>query len=467
MRPLRLISLIGMPLLLLTIAAPSAQTPQAPTSPQIPIFRGGVNHVQTSVKVFDKKHQFVSDMRSDEFQVFEDGVRQTLTEVGGSFGGQLLKSWEVTTPVMNNGILLPPPPPKQIGGRLFVIFIDDMHLQASESPKVKQLLHLMGDTLLHPDDLIISVCTGFTACESEGADHDLNHRKLGEVIDKLMGSAATPQEIVDMTATSQGLSELHHRMNTAFRTAYDILDQLQFYTGKQKNFIWISDGYDLDPFKEARLQHAQDMYNDEFGAPNQRDVAGAQRASTDPSLTPGVISGAPPAAGGQSLADPLLNPFSVVSGQFSDTDLLQQMAELIRAANRANVRIYTVDPRGLSAGPPMDVKLSMTDWQDYLQTSIDSLKAIAEETGGFAGVNRNDFDKIFREIDNDSSDFYIIGWDSSNPDPLHRLRKIDIKVTRPGVEAVGYKPSYTLRPRTDPPPDKPAKDASKGRGGRQ
>jgi hypothetical protein len=123
------------------------------------------------------------------------------------------------------------------------------------------------------------------------------------------------------------------------------------------------------------------------------------------------------------------------------------MAELIRAANRANTRIYTVDPRGLSAGPPLDVKISMDDWSNFLQTSISSLQVIAQQTGGFPGVNRNDFQKIFREIDNDSSDSYLIGWDSSNPDPLRRKRRIEIKLTRPGVEATAYKTEYTISPR--------------------
>jgi hypothetical protein len=120
---------------------------------------------------------------------------------------------------------------------------------------------------------------------------------------------------------------------------------------------------------------------------------------------------------------PGVNPFGIVSGQFTEADLVFQMAELIRAANRANTRIYTVDPRGLSAGPPMDINMSMLDWSNYLQTSVSSLQVIADQTGGFAGINRNDFPKLFREIDNDSSDSYIIGWDSSNPDPLRRLRK--------------------------------------------
>jgi VWFA-related protein len=450
------LGLIGLPMAL-AIMAVSAQTPQTPqtTSPpaQSPTFRAGVNHVQTDVKVFDKKHQIVSDMRPDEFQVYEDGVLQKLTEFVGQFGGRLIQPWSATTSVLTEGVMLPPPPPKEMGGRIFVVFIDDMHIQPNDSPKVKQILHQMAETMMHPDDLISIVSTGFSACESREPDHDLSHRKLQECIDKLMGSGSTPREILDMVATSQGLSELHHRMNTAFRTAYDILDQLEYVSGKTKAFIWISEGYDLNPFKQARLEHAQAMYDSEFGTPNQKQIAQAQANSDQSSsggvAAPGVVGSTAnaPIVAGQSLADPGLNPFGIVSGQFSEMDLVFQMAELIRAANRANTRIYTVDPRGLSAGPPLDVKISMDDWSNFLQTSISSLQVIAQQTGGFPGVNRNDFQKIFREIDNDSSDSYLIGWDSSNPDPLRRKRRIEIKLTRPGVEATAYKTEYTISPR--------------------
>ena len=56
---------------------------------------------------------------------------------------------------------------------------------------------------------------------------------------------------------------------------------------------------------------------------------------------------------------------------------------------------------------------------------------LAEDTGGIAVVNQNDFDKALKRIDADSSDYYILGYYSSNPDPTHRRRKIEVKVNRP------------------------------------
>ena len=76
---------------------------------------------------------------------------------------------------------------------------------------------------------------------------------------------------------------------------------------------------------------------------------------------------------------------------------------------------------------------------------------LAEETGGIAVVNQNDFDKALKRIDAETSDYYVLGYYSSNPDPLKRTRKIDVKIlNRPNVNAF-FRSSYSLRP--PPPPD--------------
>ena len=56
----------------------------------------------------------------------------------------------------------------------------------------------------------------------------------------------------------------------------------------------------------------------------------------------------------------------------AEADLVRELAELTRAANRANATIYTIDPRGLSAGPDIDVDISVTEWNAHLRASQDS-----------------------------------------------------------------------------------------------
>ena len=82
--------------------------------------------------------------------------------------------------------------------------------------------------------------------------------------------------------------------------------------------------------------------------------------------------------------------------QFADADLARELADLTRAANRANATIYTVDPRGLIGGAEMDDEVDMVEWNNHVRKTQDSMRVLAEETGGIAVVNQNDFVKALK-----------------------------------------------------------------------
>jgi len=70
------------------IAAPAPQTPKAQTPPpgqaaqqtgQGPAFRAGIELVSLNVTVTDGTLHYLTDLQSDDFSVFEDGVKQDVT----------------------------------------------------------------------------------------------------------------------------------------------------------------------------------------------------------------------------------------------------------------------------------------------------------------------------------------------------------------------------------------------------
>jgi VWFA-related protein len=134
------------------------------------------------------------------------------------------------------------------------------------------------------------------------------------------------------------------------------------------------------------------------------------------------------------------------SEEFADADLARELWELTRTANRANVTIYTMDPRGL-VGPlsDLDDNVDPQQWAEFVRKSQDSLRVIAEETGGVAVANQNDFGKALRRIDAETSDYYVLGFISTNPDPLRRNRRLEVKVRRPGAQ-VWFRKEYSLKP---------------------
>jgi hypothetical protein len=59
---------------------------------------------------------------------------------------------------------------------------------------------------------------------------------------------------------------------------------------------------------------------------------------------------------------------------------------------------------------------------------------LADETGGVAVVNTNGFDQALKRIDAETSDYYVLGYYSSNPDLSKRRRRIEVRVTRSNVD---------------------------------
>lgn len=138
------------------------------------------------------------------------------------------------------------------------------------------------------------------------------------------------------------------------------------------------------------------------------------------------------------------NPFDRDGNQFAESDLVAEIAELVRAARRANVVFYPVDPRGLNSGmADLNVRVSSHEWRDWINNTVSSLMVLGDETGGFCICNQNDFKKGLQRIDNETSDYYILGYTSNNPDPNKKTRKIQIKSLRSGIDLV-YKSEYAL-----------------------
>jgi hypothetical protein len=188
----------------------------------------------------------------------------------------------------------------------------------------------------------------------------------------------------------------------------------------------VSNGYDFDPFSKSRAKEANQRFSQMTGQDCSSDTSGNCDSNNQNTDT---------------------NPFSKGGNEFAAADLASELSELTREANRANTTMYTIDPRGLVGGPDLDeTKLDMTDWQDHIRETQSSLRVIAELTGGYAVVNQNDFDKALKRIDAETSDYYVLGYYSSNPDPLKKRRNIEIKVTKAGRYDLKYKTSYTLRP---------------------
>jgi hypothetical protein len=111
------------------------------------------------------------------------------------------------------------------------------------------------------------------------------------------------------------------------------------------------------------------------------------------------------------------------------------------AANRAHVKIYPVDARGLQAlvpggdatrqsgrGTSLFSGANVSSQYAAMNASQDTLGSLASDTGGRAFLDSNDFMPAFEKVQRDMSAYYLIGYATSNLAKDGRFRTIKVRV---------------------------------------
>ena len=129
--------------------------------------------------------------------------------------------------------------------------------------------------------------------------------------------------------------------------------------------------------------------------------------------------------------------YDPINNQYA-SDIRGYGQDAIAAATRGNVSYYAVDPRGLASfdeaaeigALPADPSLGLgiSALQDELRISQDSLRTLADETGGFAAVNSNDFSNSFGRIVRDNSSYYVLGYYSTDTRRDGQFRGISVRL---------------------------------------
>lgn len=127
----------------------------------------------------------------------------------------------------------------------------------------------------------------------------------------------------------------------------------------------------------------------------------------------------------------------------------------INTAVKANVAIYTMDSRGLTAMPPggsasgaslrgnaVYSGAAVNNALDQNFASQETLVTLAGDTGGKAFLDTNDLGSVFDRVQKDTSIYYVLGYKSNNPMRDGKYRHIQVKVNRPGIKLEARKGYY-------------------------
>jgi VWFA-related protein len=125
------------------------------------------------------------------------------------------------------------------------------------------------------------------------------------------------------------------------------------------------------------------------------------------------------------------------------------------AAIKAGVSIWTIDARGLVADAPLGDATqgspggqamytggSAMQVQTNFQQSQDTLYAIASDTGGKAFLDNNDLSRGIVEAQQAISDYYILGYYTTNTDRDGKFRRIRISLKKDQEAKLDYREGY-------------------------
>jgi VWFA-related protein len=378
---------------------------------QPPVFRTGINFVRVDVIVSDKQGNPVTDLKAEDFEVFEDDERQVvesfkLVELTGQpepgeTARQIRTTYDEESEAQREDV------------RIFVFMLDDYHVRRGASMVVREPLIKFIRNQLGPLDLI-GVMYPLTPVSMLQLTRD--HESVIRTIEKFDGRkfdyrprnefedkySMYPTEIVERIRNQVSLSALE-----------GLAIRLGGVREGRKAIILVSEGYS------------------NYVPPQMRDPVAEMSGVGNPNARrPGYGDGS----------------YAEERAQFfSNVDLQTEMREVYSAANRANTAIYALDPRGL-APFEYDINEGVGSRIDrtVLNATMDTLRQLADETDGRAIVNRNDLEGGLRQIVRDTSAYYLVGYNSSRAPSDGKFHEIKVRVKRSGVQVRARKGYWAL-----------------------
>lgn len=444
---------------------------QAPATPQQPTFRTAANFVQVDVYPV-AGGRAVGDLTKDDFEVLEDGVPQVIeTFEHVSVGAGSLPSERVEPRSLREAN----EQAADARNRLFVLFLDTYHVTDPTSwhngqirmagstvgrrpPEKKPLgpraidkaIVSFMDRAIGPDDLVAAMSPEMDASRlvftrrpkafEEWVATVWGRRFSWDDLDpqeEQWGLCYPPDDVGDPFGCFRGIFEemvLRRREQLTLKSLEDLVARLRDLREGRKAVLLVSEGWAMYR-PDLRLTRAVPLFSKEQCPP-------------EPPVLPGIYVG--PGGKLQSGTDPRLSAnvdhheCDTSRRQLAMLDNEQTYRRLLDEANRSNVSFYPIDPRGLAVfDTPFDVvspgplgtpaqPSSAAGDMGRLGARLDTLRNLASATDGTM-TETNDLTGGLKKIAQDLSEYYLLGYRSTNGKLDGKFRKITVRAKRPGV----------------------------------
>ncbi len=413
----------------LSAAGPHAEQPQGQQKQAPPTFRVQVEYVEVDAVVRDKSGRFLSDLKREDFEIYEDGKRQDIANVelvdmpvDPEPGAATITGRRFEQDVVNN---------ERRPGRLYLIVLDDLHIDSTHTLAARKLARQFIETNMGPQDLAAVITTSGNRKSTQ--EFTWNRRLLLEAVDKCVGRKLMAPGMANLLSGGGGGGQalgFGSRGDEAQRVAnaQSTLDTLSYLAAfasrihsRRKAIVLVGEGmaYDLT-------------------TPD--DVTPAPTSVTAPGdgLPPGIT------------AAPSADVASLKTNGLSRRELRDHLRDFVTEANRGDVTLYALDPTlftqqgddyiQLGSLPPGDLDsygqeiVKGDALQNDLKAGQDNLRTLAAETGGFAVTGSiKAAQGAFTRIRDENSHYYMLGYYPTNEKRDGTFRKIEVRVKRPGA----------------------------------
>jgi len=383
-----------------TSATINAQQPSKPQTDDV--LRVNTDLVQTAVTVVDKNGRFVDGLDRGQFTLLVDGQPQPISFferlTAGSSREEQLASRAADLPA----IKVPTASPT-VRGRTIVFYMDDLHLSPDSLHRTRDMLrNFLDNEMSAKDSVAIASASGQVGFLQQFTN---NREVLKAAIERLSprpydvrgyGTGSTKMREFDALIIDSGSST---NKTSAVLNYYIRECVIQSSLPKKIPVAMAA----IARTCETQVRNSARAVLMQAGTITQNMYASLESLMRSSARIPG-----------RKLAFLISDGFLMDSGPHGP-DLRGKLDNIIDAAQRAGVVIYTIDSRGLVTANQVDVRQGNAR-MDFgapvgeIEAYQDALHALADETGGRALRNTNYFARWVEKVLDETSNYYLLAW---------------------------------------------------------
>jgi VWFA-related protein len=426
-----------------------------------------VNVVNLDIAVTDSRGNRVTGLKKEDFDVFEDGKRveivnfDTREEVAGTLAA-------------GDGA------PREPGEAwTLAIFFDDANIQPAHRARVIQQLHgflarktAPGDQImLATNDLSLHIRVPFTSdlaaldrglqeiagVAARGAE---NERERAQAVDAIVDVLRAARSVSSgpppcpMSISTPAHSYASSRRQEVLRSLSSLKMLVNSLSGLpgRKAVLHISDGIPLTPGEEI-FQLLAEVCREGTAIDLEGGESPLQSATVRSHIVPRMDGGDPQIPS----QNPYLESMSYQGASQAPSDaqgysVAKELEALAAHANANRVTLYALQASGTqgmaatsAAGGAGDKLFRFPSVSSVLRAGLrDSLQLLADQTGGRAILDANDFGPDLSRMREDFSTVYSLGISPSHSGDA-REHKLTVKLKRPDLQ-LRYRRSYRDKP---------------------